>query len=274
MTDPITNLTPTLLAERSEANFWAYFRGFTCLPRMVMQEDDEVMWFVANSAPGNFVFRARLTPERVKAKMGEIIAAMSAHDAGGATWSVFPHSQPPDLADHLLAGGWQSVGAEPAMLADLAAVEMTADLPPNFRLVRVNDEASLHDWYVASVEGFEATLGGGRPYYDAYACLGFGDNGWAHYVGYLDDAPVTSSTLLLAEGLAGIYDVSTIPAARRKGLGRAITLAPMGEARAWGYRYAMLFASKEGHSMYRRIGFADQFIRQDYEWRRVKLLRR
>jgi len=259
------------MAEAIEANFRAYFASFTCLPRIVMQEDDEAMWFVANSAPGNSIFRARLAPERVEAKIAEIVADMSAKGAGSAWWEVFPNSQPPNLADYLLAAGLRHVGGEPAMVADLHALDENTSTPPNFLIVRVNDEATLYDWYVASVAGFEGTLAAGRPYYDAYACLGFDPTGaWHHYVGYLDGEAVTSSTLLLAEGLAGIYDVSTIPAARRKGLGKAITLAPLLEARARGYRYTMLFASHEGYNLYRSIGFVKKFHREDYEWRRLR----
>jgi ribosomal protein S18 acetylase RimI-like enzyme len=265
----VTNPTNDELCTAIEANFRAYFKGFTCLPHMVMQEDDEAMWFVANSAPGNSIFRARIAPARFESKLAEIIATMSAKEAGSAWWHVFPNSQPADLASRLLAAGWRHVGGEPAMVADLHTLDEAVPAPANFRIVPVTDDAMLYDWYVASASGFEGTLAGVRPYYDAYACLGFDPNGaWHHYLGYLDDEPVTSSTLLLAEGLAGIYDVSTIPSARHKGLGKAITRYAMQEAQRHGYQLAMLFASAQGHSVYRSIGFHDMFQREDYEWRR------
>lgn len=269
MPDVLTSPSPAELVDAIEANFRAYFAGFTCLPRIVMRQDAEAMWLVANSAPGNTILCARLTPARVAAKIAEIVADMSAREAGSAWWEVFPNSQPPDLAAYLVAAGWHHVSSEPAMLADLAALDAATSLPSNCRIVRVNDAATLHDWYVASASGFEGTLEGGRPYYDAYACIGFDSAGaWQHYVGYCDGEPVTSSTLLLAAGLAGIYDVSTVPAARNKGLGKAITLAPMLAARERGYHHAILFASEQGHPVYRSIGFTDVFTREDYEWRR------
>lgn len=269
MPDILTSPSSAELVDAIEANFCAYFAAFTCLPRIVMQADAEAMWLVANTAPGNTILRARLTPARVAAKIAEIVADMSARGAASAWWELFPNSQPPDLAAHLLTAGWRYVGSEPAMVADLHALDLTPDLRPNFRIVRVSDEATLHDWYVASASGFEGTLVGGRPYYDTYACIGFDSAGaWQHYVGYLDGEAVTSSTLLLAAGLAGIYDVSTVPSARNKGLGKAITLAPMLAARERGYRHAILFASEQGHPVYRSIGFTDVFTREDYEWRK------
>ena len=42
-------------------------------------------------------------------------------------------------------------------------------------------------------------------------------------MGYVDQQPVTSSTVLLTEGMASIYNVSTPEAYRRRGFGTAIT---------------------------------------------------
>jgi len=54
-----------------------------------------------------------------------------------------------------------------------------------------------------------------------------------------------------------VYGVGTLPAARGRGVGGAITLWPLVEARARGYRYAVLFATEMGHPVYRRLGFRD-----------------
>ena len=62
------------------------------------------------------------------------------------------------------------------------------------------------------------------------------------------------------------YCVATLPEARRQGLGTALTLAPLRDARALGYRFATLQASKMGVGVYRRLGFWEQFKVGMYAW--------
>ncbi len=53
----------------------------------------------------------------------------------------------------------------------------------------------------------------------------------------------------------GIYYVATLPAARGRGIGRAVTLAPLLEARARGYRVAVQHSTEMGVFVYQRLGF-------------------
>jgi ribosomal protein S18 acetylase RimI-like enzyme len=105
-------------------------------------------------------------------------------------------------------------------------------------------------------------------FYDAYARHGYGEDAYSlHYTGYLDDAPVTSGTLLDAGGGATIYDISTPPEFRGQGFGGAITYDLMRKIRERGYKDTWIWSSDMAQSLYRKLGYVDaDFGLREYVW--------
>jgi ribosomal protein S18 acetylase RimI-like enzyme len=78
--------------------------------------------------------------------------------------------------------------------------------------------------------------------------------------------PIAVASLYLAAGVAGIYNVATLPAARRRGIGTHLTDATLRAARSAGYRVAVLQATPEAIGVYRRLGFRPYCRLQSYAW--------
>ena len=78
---------------------------------------------------------------------------------------------------------------------------------------------------------------------------------WRHFVGLLDRRPVSASRVLIADDVAMVHGVSTVPDARRRGIGSAVTVAALVAAREAGCRIGVLQASSMGQGPYRRLGF-------------------
>ena len=103
------------------------------------------------------------------------------------------------------------------------------------------------------------------PYYDLVSNLGV-DLPIRNYLGFLDGSPVSTSTLFLAAGAAGIYNVSTLEEARGQGLGAAITWLPLRQAQEMGYRVGVLQSSKMGFQVYKRLGFEVVCQMEHFYW--------
>ena len=139
-------------------------------------------------------------------------------------------------------------------------------MPDGGTLVHVGEEAGLRE--VASV----ATVGFGFPADLLSSVTRFviglgGDHGpWRFYLVREQGAAVATAGLFLGSEVAGIYFVATVPEARRRGFGAAVTVAALQDARTLGYRTAVLQASPMGHSVYRRLGFEDHCTFWRYRW--------
>jgi ribosomal protein S18 acetylase RimI-like enzyme len=66
---------------------------------------------------------------------------------------------------------------------------------------------------------------------------------------------VSASRVFFAKGAAMVHGVSTVAEARRQGIGSALTLACVVDAREAGCRIGVLQASSMGQGPYRRLGF-------------------
>ena len=80
--------------------------------------------------------------------------------------------------------------------------------------------------------------------------------GDVHHFVVRDDERIVGHTVLnVADESGGIYDMGVAPKARRRGYGRAMTLASLDCARDMGCTSVTLNATGEGEPVYRRVGF-------------------
>ena len=151
------------------------------------------------------------------------------------------------------------------MAADLLGVPQDLPSPAGLTIERVEDERRLLEWiHIASV-GFGIPIDGERRFFELLVALGF-ERPVRSYLGVVNGMPVATSQLFLAAGVAGIYNVTCLPQARRQGIGAALTMAPLLEARRLGYRISILQASSLGYPVYRRLGFQDFGKLNFYLW--------
>jgi len=257
MDDVLTELSAPALVEAIEASQFEYLMDLGRSPQVMTHQDPELTWFLIGVPyPGfNRIVRAQFEADDTDAK---ILAALAPFKARGVPmlWHIGPSTRPTDLGERLIAHGLTHSAEEPGMAADLWALEDAPSSPAGLRVQHVEDMETLKQWSQITARAFEFPEEIGDAIFKIEADLNPSTQGARRlYLGVREGEPVASGLLFLGAGVAGLYGVGTIPEARRQGIGRAMTLAPLLEARAMGYRIGVLHASPLGEGIYRRLGF-------------------
>ena len=259
MVDVLRSPTPDALLTAIDLNWRASARAFGLAPTTVIRDDNELFWYVTGLPSGMFnsVMYANLAPERIDAAVEELYALRAAHGVP-IGWVIGPASRPLDLGRQLEARGLEHLVTLTPMTVSLGGLPLPAPVT-GLTIGRVRTPADYEAWVVAEHRGFEEEGDGESGLAALRRTMGIG-HGYPlyHFLGRLDGAPVATATLLPAGGIAGIHDVSVVPEARRRGIGTAMTLTALQEARRLGYEIAFLQPSKMGRPIYERLGFEER----------------
>jgi ribosomal protein S18 acetylase RimI-like enzyme len=79
---------------------------------------------------------------------------------------------------------------------------------------------------------------------------------FAAYVGYYDEAPVSTAAVVMGGGAVGVYNVATMPDQQRRGYGEAVMRYAIAEAqREHGIERSTLQSTPAGLHLYQRMGY-------------------
>jgi ribosomal protein S18 acetylase RimI-like enzyme len=130
--------------------------------------------------------------------------------------------------------------------------------PAGVTIAPVVDAEGLDRWRDVQQRGLALDDVGTEAWFTAHRRPGFApDLPLRNWVASLDGEPVAAAALFVGAGVAGIYNVCTVPEARGRGIGRAVTAAALDDAVDRGLRLAVLGSSDMGYPVYRRLGFRD-----------------
>lgn len=155
------------------------------------------------------------------------------------------------------AAGLKDVYAMPEMV--LCAPAKERPLPPGAELRRLATAEQAADYWRVATASY-ASLG-----FPAEVFAGYRDHApllrenVAAFVAHLDDEPVAIAMTIVSDGVAGIYWVGTLEAARGRGLGHAVTAAATSAGFALGAEIASLQASPMGRPIYEAMGYETIF---------------
>lgn len=268
MSSVLADLSLESWALANEANF----NEFTLARRAwekttVFDEPEMLMTLTDIPAPFfNGVRRVNFPPGKVDICVEKVVNDFKERNVPG-NFYIGPSTRPADIQKALLAHGFAHMGTIPGMGMDLEALKGFS-LPPGFAIEPVRTKDQVRAFVEVGIQGF------GMPAFlndiltDFFISLEIGpESSTQNYLGVLDGKPVAISSIFYGAGVAGIYNVTTLAEARGKGIGAAITVGPLLDARAKGYRIGVLQTTEMGYSVYEKIGFQEVCKLEVYTWK-------
>ena len=267
MGDILRDLSAPSLVAAIRANMREWLRYIGSSPVAELYEGPELTWLLTGTPTPtlNTVLRTDADPGSVDGLVEKTLAHFRAKNVPRFSWWVGSDTKPADLGQRLADHGLTYSEGPTGMALDLRELEEDSPAPAGLEIEHVQGAEGLEEWAHAAFIGLglpEASTGIGV---ELFAGLGY-DLPLRSYLGTLHGEPVATSQLFLGAGVVGIYIVATVPEARRQGIGTALTLTPLRDARAMGFRIGILHASPMGLGVYRRIGFQEYCRMGHYQW--------
>jgi ribosomal protein S18 acetylase RimI-like enzyme len=240
-----------------ESNLYDFYRTVARLSKRSFFTDKNISW--VNCAPSpwpNGIFNTNFGIE--EAEEG-ILSVKKQIERGIAPklWWTGPSMHPKNLDERLRKHGFVKRDEGIGMALDFSKLNSNSEKPSGLDIQIVADEKNLRDWAgVVATALFESPESGAASFFELMKTVLHCDK-VTFFVGYFEERPVASSTLFVSNGIAGIYHVATMPAFRKKGVGRSLTLTPLLQAREAGARFAVLQATPLGRGVYSRLGFTE-----------------
>ena len=257
-------MNDTALIDALRSNYIEYFRLFHNQHGIRVHVDQETAWIIANGPPGNHILRANLPSADTEGSIDALLSRISSH-TGGIRWLLFPQDRPRDLRDRLKRRGLIAGRGDQWMFRRLQHLPKSRP-PSSFCVSPVRDLPGLRAWWTASALGFGTSQRAAQRWYDAFRRHGLGQRPYVtNYNGMIDKTVVTTATLILTAGIAGIYDLSTPPVYRGNGFASALVNELLAHARSHGYTYAGL-QTGDAEQFYQSLGFNTGFQEEEFFW--------
>jgi GNAT superfamily N-acetyltransferase len=268
MNNILRDKTPDRLIQAIEENMSSFLPVFGKLGEMHWDKPAGVKRSITSTpvALFNSVMDARIALEKVYATIEVILSDAKERDVP-ILWWTGPSTRPVDLERYLMKHGFSHDDEAPGMAVDLEKLIENLPTPKGLVIQPAQNDANWEIWSKTMALGFE--IPSQFSYYQkAWHNLlrQVDDEPLLPFIGWQNDQPVATCLLFLAAGVAGIYSVTTIPEARRRGMGGWMTLYSLQHARDMGYQIGILQSSEMGLNIDRSLGFKVLCKINMYRW--------
>lgn len=246
----MVTVAPAGIMDRAHANFVEAFRALArIVPGARIEERDGVTCLQSGIPYSLFnpamVLRVPADPESTFAWAREF------HDRHRLPWVLRTVPEAAAVMAPIVEVAGMTVShAMPGMLLNPLAGRQRE--VPRLRVEIVRELETLHSYFDVMALGFEMPRALMDPF-DVQGALDAPD--FTYYLGYLDDQPVATALRYTSHRIAGVFNISTVPAHRGRGLGEAMTWQAALGGLDEGCVASYLQASEMGFPVYERMGY-------------------
>ena len=211
----------------------------------------------------NGVIATAAAPEDIP-ELAEFVTAWFAARRRPWVWRAGAGNHPEDLPQRLESLGFVVDDPEPGMVADLRSLPHDTNGAGAIEEVG-EDEVAFLEWFALFAPSFEIPPTLARPLAPVVLDAGRAGGPLRHFL-LRDEQGIARvcGSLAVGGGAAGLANIATPSEHRGRGLGRAMTLALLREARAAGCDTAVLSATPMAVGLYRSLGFRESGRRWIY----------
>ena len=175
---------------------------------------------------------------------------------------IDPTVEPSNFREFLVNRGFKLSGDEIWMFLNPLSFSLK-EKPQGLQVKRVKTADEMRKFIEVFDLSYEMGEDGkvyGESLFDAFIS-GIKDVEVFHYLGMIDNSPVSIASVYISHDAAGIYNVGTIPEFRKKGFGAALSRESIAEALKHNVRRLLLQTEleSEAESLYKNIGFEPAF---------------
>ncbi|WP_405387360.1 GNAT family N-acetyltransferase [Streptomyces sp. NBC_01102] len=182
-------------------------------------------------------------------------------------WKLYAHDSPADLGGRLAAAGFEAEPTETLLVAEVAELPTSVELPAGVELRTVTDAAGVE----LMVRAHELAFGtdGSRLRHQTLARLSEAPDTFLAVLAMAGGEPVSSARMELYEGtgFAGLWGGGTAAPWRGRGIYRALIAHRARIAAERGYRYLQVDATDASAPILRRLGFTALSTTTPYVYR-------
>lgn len=252
----LKDMSSEALTEAIEWNLFGLYATFDRIPGARVDHDPNVMR-VRTGLPHellNGIFRAQFPTDDIDVSIREVLEDFRSRSLPMIWWTG-PSSSPPELGKYLENMGLIRAGSLTGSAVDLDTLPETVPMPDDLTIEAVRDEQTLQAWLGPFAFGYEFPERVALALFDLFHGFGFDpDAPFQHYLGRWKGHPVATCSMFFGAGVAGMH-TAVVPTYRGQGIGAAMTLTPMLDARAAGYRIGVTNVASNGSRVQGRLGF-------------------